>query len=182
MKHLNGDQEVCQFRIGFENQPWCRREDSKVGTCGSCQSCICVNKLQETTQWLVQAGGALKLKFLMGILIRCKSVDILESTQKIIQVALGKDFTYARSRQKAKVPDRLTTSYRDRTIDKKWFGTKVLETWDWFSGSQYGVKANYIIGLLSSCETDLLQSLGNLIRVLIQREKQAFQLHDSGRW
>ncbi|XP_061086546.1 F-box and WD repeat domain containing protein 10B [Conger conger] len=178
MKHFE-DRELCQFRLGFENQLWCRGEDCKFRTCGSCQSCVCVNKLHDTTQWLEKAGGALKLKFLMGVLIRCKSVDILESTLKIIQVALGKDFTYARSRQKPKAPDDLTTWSHSGTIDRKWLGTTVLETWDWFSGSKYWVKANYIIGLLSLCETGLLQALSNLTRVLIEREKQASLLPDS---
>ncbi|KAJ8363117.1 hypothetical protein SKAU_G00119480 [Synaphobranchus kaupii] len=179
MKHFE-DQELCQFRLDFEKQLWCRREDSKLNTCGSCQSCICVTKLRDTTQWLMHARGALKLKFLTGVLLRCKSVDILESTQKIIQVALGKDFTYARSRQKPRFQSALTTRRsHNGTIDGKSFQTQFLETWDWFGCSKYWVKANYILGLLSLCDTQLLPALGNLIRVLIARERPAFPLHES---
>ncbi|KAJ8390696.1 hypothetical protein AAFF_G00100760 [Aldrovandia affinis] len=138
-----------------------------------------MNKLYDTTQWLSRAGRASKLRFLIGILVRCDSVDILENTHKIVQVTLGKDFTYARSRQKPRVPDDLTTWSSDRAMEGKPLGTEVPKTWDWFSGSKYWVKANYILGLLSLCDTELLRALGNLIGVLIEKERRAFLQHDS---
>ncbi|XP_036401463.1 CMT1A duplicated region transcript 1 protein [Megalops cyprinoides] len=178
MKHSEA-KEICEYRLNAENHLWCKKGDSRFSTCGTCKSCLCLSKLSETTQWLSRAGGASKWRFLIGILVRCKSVDILESVYKILQVTLGKDFTYARSRQKPGVPEYLVTWSSDRALDGELIRKEMRETWDWFSDSKYWTKVNYILGLLSLCHTELLHALGNLIGVLIVREKRALMGHDA---
>uniref|UniRef100_A0A673WY50 F-box and WD repeat domain containing 10 n=1 Tax=Salmo trutta TaxID=8032 RepID=A0A673WY50_SALTR len=156
-------------------------EDADFNICGNCQSCIFTSKLHDSTQWMSRAGDSSKRRFLTGILVRCQSVEILETIQRVLQVTFGKDFTYTRSRQKSSVSEDMTTWSQDRALDTKLLGMEMVDTWDWFSRSHHWTKSNYLLGILSLCDTGLLHMLGNLTSVLIVRAKRAFlQLNGTG--
>lgn len=120
------------------------------------------------------AGETAKRRFLTGILVRCHSLEILESVQDVLQVTLGKDFTYTRSRVKA--GDMATVSNANSAPDAKLLGKEMLNTWEWFRNGSNLTKTNYLLGLLAFCDADLLHMLGNLARVLIAREKRNINL------
>ncbi|XP_036427711.1 CMT1A duplicated region transcript 1 protein [Colossoma macropomum] len=143
----------------------CRTRSGEFSTCGRCQSCVCTANLSGSAQWLLSAGEAAKRRFLTGILVRCRSVEILEKVQNVLQVTLGKDFTYARSHVKAVSQE----EFRDCGC-----GMSMMDTWEWFSKSPNWTKSNYLLGVLSLCDTELLHMLGNLVSVLIAREKRGF--------
>ncbi|KAL7869519.1 hypothetical protein AOLI_G00135070 [Acnodon oligacanthus] len=148
----------------------CRTRGGEFSTCGRCQSCVCTAKLSGSAQWLLTAGEAAKRRFLTGILVRCRRVEILEKVQNVLQVTLGKDFTYARSHVKAVSQE----EFRDCGC-----GMSMVDTWEWFSKSPSWTKSNYLLGVLSLCDTELLHMLGNLVRVLIAREKRGFLQFDT---
>ncbi|XP_051529787.1 F-box and WD repeat domain containing protein 10B [Myxocyprinus asiaticus] len=154
----------------------CKGEDEEISICGHCQSCVLSDKLYNYTQWLQKAGGASQQRFLTGILVRCQNLHILENLQGVLQVTTGKDFTYARSRAQPRKPeDTISTTQRmGRTPDAKMHGMDMLETWEWFRKSPSWTKSNYLLSILSFCDTSLLHMLGNLVRVLIVWEKHKF--------
>lgn len=136
-------------------------------------SCHYTTKLYNSTQWLTKAGETAKRRFLTGILVRCQSLEILESVHNVLQVTLGKDFTYTRSRGKAgdmATPSSITSS--NSAPDAKLLGKEMFSTWEWFKNSPNLTKTNYLLGLLAFCDADLLHMLGNLARVLMAREKR----------
>uniref|UniRef100_A0A4W5PRK3 F-box and WD repeat domain containing 10 n=1 Tax=Hucho hucho TaxID=62062 RepID=A0A4W5PRK3_9TELE len=153
-------------------------EDADFNICGNCQSCIFTSKLHDSTQWMSRARDSSKRRFLTGILVRCQSVEILETIQRVLQVTFGKDFTYTRSRQKPSVSEDMTTWSQDRALDTKLLGMEMVGTWDWFSRSHHWTKSNYLLGILSLCDTGLLHMLGNLTSVLIVRAKRGFLQHN----
>ncbi|XP_035657132.1 F-box and WD repeat domain containing protein 10B isoform X2 [Oncorhynchus keta] len=169
-----GSKEQCGYRVDTIDRLCCKKEDSDFNICGNCQSCIFTSKLQDSTQWMSRAGYSSKRRFLTGILVRCQSVEILETIQRVLQVTFGKDFTYTRSRQKSSVSEDMTTWSQDRALDTKLLGIEMVDTWDWFSRSHHWTKSNYLLGILSLCDTGLLHMLGNLTSVLIVRAKRAF--------
>lgn len=126
-------------------------------------------KLYTSTQWLTRAGESAKRRFLTGILVRCQSLEILGNVHNVLQVTIGKDFTYTRSR--FKVGDTATAHDSNSTPDAILLGKEMLSTWEWFENSPRLTKTNYLLGLLAFCDVELLRMLGNLARVLIAREK-----------
>lgn len=135
-------------------------------------TCVDTRKLYNSTQWLIGAGETAKRRFLTGILVRCQSLEILENVQNVLQVTMGKDFTYTRSRVKA--GDMATVSNSSSVPDDKLLGKEMLNTWEWFKNSPNLTKTNYLFGLLAFCDAELLHMLGNLARVLIAREERHF--------
>ncbi|XP_027016258.1 F-box and WD repeat domain containing protein 10B isoform X1 [Tachysurus fulvidraco] len=131
-------------------------------------------KLYNSTQWLIGAAENAKRRFLTGILERCQSLEILEHVQNVLQVTMGKDFTYTRSRVKA--GDTANVSNTHSTPDDKLLGNEMLNTWEWFKNSPKLTKTNYLLGLLAFCDAELLHVLGNLTRVLIAREQRKLNL------
>lgn len=127
-------------------------------------------RLYSSAQWLIGAEETAKRRFFTGVLVRCHSLEILESVQNVLQVTLGKDFTYTRSRVKA--GDMASSSSSNSAPDAKLLGKEMLNTWEWFKTSPMLTRMNYLLGLLAFCDADLLHMLGNLARVLIAREKR----------
>ncbi|XP_053541267.1 F-box and WD repeat domain containing protein 10B isoform X2 [Ictalurus punctatus] len=166
---------VC---VCVEMQDEGRRLESSCLSCKSEKSrelddtCVDTRKLYNSTQWLIGAGETAKRRFLTGILVRCQSLEILENVQNVLQVTMGKDFTYTRSRVKA--GDMATVSNSSSVPDDKLLGKEMLNTWEWFKNSPNLTKTNYLFGLLAFCDAELLHMLGNLARVLIAREERHF--------
>ena len=139
--------------------------------CGSCTSCRFTTKLTESTRWLSRAGESTKRTFLIGLLVRCKSVPVLESIRGVLQVTFGKDFTYTRSKRPSLAEDVMTLS-SDRALGGKLSSADVMETLNWFSCSHDWVKSSYLLSVLSLCDTGLLHMLANLNDVLLAREQR----------
>uniref|UniRef100_W5N6G1 F-box and WD repeat domain containing 10 n=1 Tax=Lepisosteus oculatus TaxID=7918 RepID=W5N6G1_LEPOC len=161
--------ERHEFRIDAAHELRCGSGDSAVRFCGSCEACRFNSRLSAATRWFTRAGDASKRRFLTGLILRCQSLDLLVNTQKVLQVTLGKDFTYSRSRAAPSLDQDSTTWSADRALDSRLLGREMLETWEWFAGGKYWTKAKFILALLALCDADLVHVLGNLVRVLVRR-------------
>ncbi|XP_062382976.1 F-box and WD repeat domain containing protein 10B [Sardina pilchardus] len=155
----------CQWR--------CKDEDSGL-SCGECQSCVLSSKLLQTSYWFLKAGELTKRKFLSGVLARCENsgIGLLENVRNVLEVTMGKDFTYARSRLKPGLSGDASHCSSNRALDPKILKDAIRQTWDWFSHSSNWTKSNYLMGILALCDTELLHILGNLVHVLLVREKR----------
>lgn len=153
----------------------CQEENGAFFICGRCQSCVLNDKLNQFTQWMQNSDKASQKRFLTGILMRCKHRQIMESLRWILGVTSGKDFTYSSSiRQSDK-----TKNTNNNNWSAKLYGIDMLETWEWFRKSPEWSKSNFLLGVLSLCDTHLLRMLGNLARNLIAWEKHRFIHFDS---
>ncbi|XP_072523464.1 F-box and WD repeat domain containing protein 10B [Salminus brasiliensis] len=150
----------------------CKTKSRKLNICGHCQSCVYTANLHQSTQWLLRAGEEARRRFLTGVLVRCRSVEILENVQNVLQVTSGKDFTYARSNVKTNSPVESRHWGCGSGDNGTLFGMSMMDTWEWFSRSPNWTQSNYLLGVLSLCDTELLHMLGNLVGVLIAREKR----------
>uniref|UniRef100_A0A3B1JC25 F-box and WD repeat domain containing 10 n=1 Tax=Astyanax mexicanus TaxID=7994 RepID=A0A3B1JC25_ASTMX len=165
-------------RLAGQPQFSCRTE-RRQSACGRCQSCAYSTHLQHSTQWLNRAGDEAKRRFLTGLLLRCRSLKILENLQNVLQITSGKDFTYSRAQIKAQLP----------VEGRNWecgdsgnlCGMSMMETWDWFIRSPDWIKCSYLLRLFSLCHFELLHRLGNLVGVLIAREKRGFLHFNTGK-
>ena len=153
---------------------WCCKDEDLGLSCGNCQSCVLSSTLLRTTQWFLKAGELAKRKFLTGVIARCENSGILENISNVLKVTMGKDFTYARSRVKPGLSGDASHCFygSNRALDPEILREEITQTWDWFSHSSNWTKSNYLMGILSLCETELLHILGNLTHVLLVREKK----------
>nr|XP_023649949.1 CMT1A duplicated region transcript 1 protein-like [Paramormyrops kingsleyae] len=171
---LFGAEEECELRIDSAPRLRCRSGVPGVRVC-RCRLCILGSRLSRTAEWFLRAGDAPKSRFLTGLLLRCQSLDILRSVEQLLQVTLGKDFTYARCQQRPALPGDLDAWSSDRS---EVLNGEITETWKWFSCSSNWTKANYVLGVLPLCNVSLLHVLGNLSRRLLAGESRAFLHHN----
>ncbi|RXN02136.1 F-box/WD repeat-containing protein 10 [Acipenser ruthenus] len=164
--------ELTVYKVDSATELRCAKGDASLSFCGSCASCILKSKLSATSEWFRRAGDVTKKRFLTGIIKRCESLDLLQNIENVLKATMGKDFTYSRSRANPSLPQDVTTWGSDRALDPKVLGKDMLETWDWFKRSGYWSKANYMLGLLVMCDAEILHVAGNLIRVLVVRQKK----------
>lgn len=149
----------------------CEDEDSGL-SCGTCQCCVLASKLVQTTEWFLKVGELAKRKFLSGLLSRCENYGILENIRNVLKVTMGKDFTYARSRLKPGLSGDASHCNSCGALNPKILRDEITQTWDWFHNSSNWMKSNYLMGILSLCDTELLHVIGNLAHVLLVREKR----------
>nr|XP_033816684.1 CMT1A duplicated region transcript 1 protein [Geotrypetes seraphini] len=165
--------ESLAFRLDRVRELRCINASSPIPLCESCETCILSSKVSFTKEWFQRAGETSKKKFVIGIVHRFNSSELLAYIERLLQPTLGKDFTYSRSRINPSLAEDLGAFDSDRALDKKMLRQAMLETWEWFKHGTYWTKANYSLQLLRLCHPDLLRIAANIIHVLLIRERNA---------
>eukprot|EP00061_Rhincodon_typus_P014627 g41763.t1 len=141
--------------------------DCSAPRCGSCYTCTLQLRLASTKQWFLRAGDMTKQQFLIGLVHRVDSLDLLLQLDRLLQPTLGKDFTHSRSSANPSLPEDFSTLSSDRSLNKLDLHGYVASTWEWFTGSKHWTKTNYLLGLFQLCDIKQLHNIGNLIRTRI---------------
>ncbi|XP_064423698.1 F-box and WD repeat domain containing protein 10B isoform X2 [Latimeria chalumnae] len=173
MKDHSGQGDFFRLKADFAEVLRCVDGDSRLPVCGVCENCLLASKLSWTKEWFVRAGEQSKRRFVLGITRRIHSPDLLEKLEHVLQPTLGKDFTYSRSSVNPSLLQDLSRCSSDRALDKKFLNKEMAETWEWFTQGTEWTKANYALGLFQLCNAQILHVIGNLIRVLLVRERSA---------
>ncbi|XP_072259682.1 F-box and WD repeat domain containing protein 10B [Pyxicephalus adspersus] len=167
-----GAMEISEFRLQFAPDLRCKNQTSKVLLCQACETCVLAAKVAATKEWFQRAGENSQRKFLFGVIRRVNSIDLLVYVEKVLQPALGKDFTYSRSRINPSLVQDLSTTSSDRALNRQQLLQFMAEIWEWLKNGSYWTKANYTLLLLQMCSPHLLHNVANLIHVLIVRQRQ----------
>ncbi|KAM7381304.1 hypothetical protein PAMA_012246 [Pampus argenteus] len=141
--------------------------------CGMCPSCVFAPKPPGSTQCLWRVSDEFKRRFVLELLLRCKSVQVLEHVQYVLGVTSWTFFTYARSRSPTS-PQDFPCRGSHRALGGKPLGIDMNEIWDWFSISPDWIKTRYLCRLFLLCESELLRMVANLTSVLLVRLKRRF--------
>ncbi|XP_066441958.1 F-box and WD repeat domain containing protein 10B-like [Eleutherodactylus coqui] len=164
--------EISEFKLQCAPDLRCENQSSRVPLCQMCETCVLATKVAVTKELFLRAGHGSQRKFLFGVIRRFKSLDLLLYMEKVLEPALGKDFTYSRSRINPSLAEDFSTCTSDRALNKHVLHQVMTETWEWFRSGSYWTKVNYALLLLQMCSSHLLQSAANLIHVLIAQEGQ----------
>lgn len=175
MKHPNTNLESFEFNLGQARNLRCVKSE-KATVCGQCETCTTNKRLKEARDWLPKLGDHSKKRFMLGLLRRFHSVDLLSQIVTILQPLLYKDFTYARSRTAPSLATDCASLSSDRALDKREVESFIMKTWYWFQRSNYWTKSNYAISLLQMCDSHLLHTLGTQARTLLVTEERAASL------
>lgn len=165
MKSVKSGQSEPHWKLNFTNADGC------LSRCGICPPCVLATKSPESTEGLWHAADASVRRLLVGLLLRCSNVKVLERTQRGLQIAPW--FTYARSR-KPTSPEDVTRSRSSRAQSGDLQETDLSAIWDWFSRSPDRVKSNYLCRVFPRCDSELLRLMANLTSVLLVRQKRGF--------
>ena len=172
MKHPSPQVESFVFNLGKAQGLRCTGTDKKI--CGKCEGCLFQMKITPVKAWLCRAGDQAKRRFMLGLLRRLHSVDLVRYVVNLLQPMLCKDFMYARSRSKPSLATDSATMSNDRALNVVELEKNIAETWDWFQSSSYWTKSNFIVTMLQECEQHLLHSIGIQARTLLTSEEAAF--------
>ncbi|XP_028823223.1 CMT1A duplicated region transcript 1 protein-like isoform X2 [Denticeps clupeoides] len=124
------------------------------------------------TRWFLRTGSWEKRRFLTGILLRCADAALLSRVHDVLHATRGKDVTYARSRPGVRGPGE-----REEGGDSR--EPEMRDTWDWFGRCPVRTQTQYLMGILSQCDMELLRMMGNLARVLLVRQRTFSRAQDA---
>ncbi|KAM7145339.1 F-box and WD repeat domain containing protein 10B [Macrochelys suwanniensis] len=173
MKDTLKDKESLEYRLDSAPDLRCEKKTDLVPVCQICETCVLAWRVFSTKEWFLRASDVSQRKFLVGIVKRFNSLDLLNYAEKVLQTSYGKDFTFSRSRITPSFKEDNTTSTSDRALNTVMLEQAMLETWRWFKNGSYWTKANYTLLLLQMCNPKLLFIAANLVRVLLVREQNA---------
>ncbi|KAL1779224.1 CMT1A duplicated region transcript 1 protein isoform X1 [Sigmodon hispidus] len=151
----------------------CEKGPDWVPVCQKCETCVLAWKIFATKEWFRRVSDISQRRFLVSILGQLNSLYLLHYFQNILQTTQGKDFIYNRSRiqfskregKEKKVVKSSLNQMLDKTVEQK-----MKEILYWFGNSTHRTKANYTLLLLQMCDSKLLLTAADVIRVLFMKE------------
>ncbi|KAM7333572.1 hypothetical protein ACRRTK_006892 [Alexandromys fortis] len=151
----------------------CERGLDWVPVCQKCETCVLAWKIFATKEWFRRVSDISQRRFLVSILGQLNSLYLLHYFQNILQTTQGKDFIYNRSRtkfsRKEGKEEKVVKSALNQMLDKT-AEQKMKEILYWFGNSTHRTKANYTLLLLQMCDSKLLLTAADAIRVLFVKE------------
>ncbi|XP_034415228.1 F-box/WD repeat-containing protein 10 [Cyclopterus lumpus] len=144
------------------------------GMCGMCPSCVFAPTPPASTRCLWKVSDEFKRRFVVELLLRCRSTRVLEGIHGVLSVATsGTLFTYARSRSPTSPRD-YPRRAADRPPDQKPLGMDVNEICLCFNSSPEWQQSRYLCRLFTFCDCELLRMVANFTSVLLVRHKRGF--------
>ncbi|XP_052785771.1 F-box and WD repeat domain containing protein 10B-like isoform X2 [Mya arenaria] len=172
MKHSAPNLEVFEFNLGMAPQLRCTSTE-KSTSCNECEACKLNSKVREVKQWFPRLGDHSRKRFMLGLIQRTHSAELLTQVVKLLQPVLYKDFTYSRSRTNPSLQTDAPTLSSDRALSQKAVNNYIISTWQWYAEMNYWSKSNLALVLLQMCEAHLLHTIGVQARTLLVSEVKA---------
>lgn len=168
------------YQLSISRAPELRCVKSPVKSCGVCEDCCLGAKLNHTKEWFCRCGEPVKRKYVLGLVERFDSLDLLEYVTSLLQSFQYKDFTYMRSRSKPSLIVDTSSPPTNHALNEDELLQTIDDFLEWFSGSTYWTKANYLLGLMQLCDTHLLHILATKVRGMCERERRRQRAVDEG--
>lgn len=184
MKHPPENIENFEFNIGKAPELRCVNWQVTT-TCNECECCRVRILLIESREWFPRAGEHTKRRFVLGLVRRFHSVQLLQYIIMILKPLIGKDYTYARSRTNPSIAGDGADMGCDRALTSSFIDENIANVWTWFKEAKYWSKANYMLGLLQFCDGNLLHTIGTQARTMLAAELKAaegFNNYDGRLW
>ncbi|XP_061666057.1 F-box/WD repeat-containing protein 10 isoform X2 [Syngnathoides biaculeatus] len=144
-------------------QPACNNAEVP---CGICPSCLFSSPRPSQPTPLLDLWKITdepRRSFVVGLVVRCRSVPVLENIQSSLRLTSWNLLSYAPSKGKT-LPElyaRLNRKTRPSLL--------IREIWEWFDGSPEWVQTRYLCLLLLRCDPELLSMAKHLIGVVVTR-------------
>lgn len=147
--------------------------------CGMCPSCVFAPEPPGSDHCLWTATDDLRRTFIVGLILRCTSVDVLQTVQEALRFTSWPLFNYGRSESPCCIGNK-PSSIGNRASGGRPLGLDVNGIRDWFTSSSDVTKLRYILRLFSLCDSELLRMAANLTSVLLVRQQRGL-VHTDGK-
>lgn len=98
--------------------------------CGMCPSCVFAKVPPVSMEHLWTVADSFQKRFLTDLLSRCRSIQVLEKMQRVLNVTSWTMFTYSRSNRLASPVPAIGTNLQGKPL-----GLNVHEIKEWFDNS-----------------------------------------------
>ncbi|XP_044309793.1 CMT1A duplicated region transcript 1 protein [Varanus komodoensis] len=166
--------EILEYKLEYTPDLRCEKQTDLVPICHSCKSCILKWKMFSTREWFLRVSQASQRQFLVGIIKRFRSQDLLNYAWNLLQSTNTKDFTYSRSCVSSSFT---AASISNRGLDPQQLEHSMVNLWRWFLNASFWTKSNYILLLLQMCDAQLLLMAASLICSLLSKGKITTERH-----
>lgn len=139
--------------------------------CGMCPSCVFGPNPPGSDRRLWTVNDDLRRKFIVGLILRCTSVKVLQTVQEALRFTSWTLFNHVRSEIPSCIEIRLART-GTRVSDGEPLGLDVNKIFDWFTSSSDMTKTRFILRLFLLCDSELLRMAANLTNVLLARQQQ----------
>lgn len=146
--------------------PMRQNVDGCVSNCGICPFCVFA-----PSQSVWPVTEEFNRKLVLGLLLRCRTTQVLENIQRVLSVTSWTLFSYERSRRQTSTQHHFRSGVARQPRAS---APALREVWDWFSSSSDRIQSRYLCRVLSRCEWKLLQMVYNLTSVLLVRRRRGF--------
>ena len=168
------------YQLSISRAPKLRCVNSPVKSCGICEDCCLGAKLKHTKEWFCRCGEPVKRRYILGLVERFDSMDLLEYVTSLLQSFQYKDFTYMRSRSKPSLIIDTSSPPTNHALNENELLETIESYLEWFSVSTYWTKANYLLGLMQLCDTHILHIMAVKTRALCEREHRRQRALEDG--
>ena len=155
------DNTTAFSELSINNAPKLRCNSGKFTTCGKCEACELGSQLNYTKEWFLRCSEQTQQQFVLGLVHRYNSIDLHEYTNALLTTLEAKDFTYARSRNRPSLKEDMSGSSSNHALNRLQLRKDILDCLNWFESSPYWTKCNFMLGLMQSCNAQLLHIIGN---------------------
>ncbi|KAK6187846.1 hypothetical protein SNE40_005781 [Patella caerulea] len=169
MKHPPINIETFEYNLGRVIKLKCNSSEK----CGVCETCSLGSRVRLVKSWFSKLGDHTKRRFMLGLLRRIHSVDLLNQLVNILQPLVNKDYTYARMRTHPGIDSDIATLSSDHALPTCAVEYYITSTWDWFTDANYWTKANFAMAILQLCDANLLFMLYTQAKTLLVSEERA---------
>ncbi|ELT88931.1 hypothetical protein CAPTEDRAFT_142339, partial [Capitella teleta] len=174
MKHPDLSIEASEFNLGRAPDLRCTSSSSELPFCGHCDSCHLGHYLSSVQTWFSRAGHQSRRRFLLGLVRRLQSVDLLNHVIDLLKPVLHKDFVYARTRVAPGLDGDRATNSGDRALNEVGLETSLAKVWIWFEAASYWTKSNFLMGVMRKCEPHELHIVGAHAKTLLAPQQRSF--------
>ena len=173
MKHSDPQLQTFVYNLGKANALRCSNLTGKKH-CGECEGCVLQSSIGPAKAWFLRCGDQTKRRFMLGLLKRVHSVDLLKHIINILQPLNCKDFMYAKVRIKPSLSTDRATMSNDRALNVIELERRVSHMWSWFENSNYWTKSNFLTLMLQVCEQHLMKLILTQAQTILASEEAAF--------
>ena len=155
------DNTTAFSELSIHNAPQLRCNGGRFTTCGKCEACELGSQLLHTKEWFLRCSDQTQRQFVLGLVHRYNSIDLHEYTNNLLTTLEGKDFLYARSRNRPSLKEDIPGATSNHALNKAQLRRNVFDCLNWFESCPYWSKCNFMLGIMQLCNAQLLQLIGS---------------------
>ena len=151
--------------------------DVTDSSCGKCEACVLKQELTELKKWFLLTENPTRRTFVLGLVQRLNSPDILRKIYFLCHPITGKDVVYTSTRTNPSLnTDKGSVDLEDEVIVTDSVEKSISDSWLWFEKANFWTKYSYILSVMQDCDAHTVSLVAAEAEMLLASEKFAAKL------